>query len=239
MDAGLNCKQVTGLLDRVDVLPETLSGILITHEHIDHIRGVGVLARKYHIPVYANQDTWDAMERTVGEVPMGLRRVFTNDGDFYIGDLAVTPFSIPHDAADPVAFRLHYGRRSVAVVTDLGYIPKEVYKRLDGTDMMIFESNYDPDMLMQNTKYPESLKSRIRGRKGHLSNEGSAQALVKLAEAGVKGVLLGHLSEHNNTPELALHTVCQMLEQEGIRAGKDLFVQVACRSVFGERYVLE
>ena len=121
IDAGLSGKTIEEGLKKVCVLPETLDGIIVTHEHSDHVKGVGILSRKYHLPVYANEGTWNAMARSVGEIQPQNRRFFDTEGYFYIGDLAVKPFSIPHDAADPVGYRVYYGGRSISTATDMGY----------------------------------------------------------------------------------------------------------------------
>ena len=130
IDAGMTGKAIEGALQQIGVLPETLNGIAVTHEHSDHVKGVGILSRKYHLPVYANERTWNAMARSVGEIAPGNRRIIEDGEDFYIGDLALLPFSIPHDAADPVGYRVFYRSRSVATATDMGYMKKSVAKTL-------------------------------------------------------------------------------------------------------------
>lgn len=239
IDAGISGKAITGALDTIGVLPETLSAILVTHEHVDHIRTVGVLSRKYHIPVYANERTWEKMARTVGEVPIGQRRVFETDYDFYVGDLAVMPIAIQHDTVEPVAFRLYAGGRSVAVATDMGTVPKRVLKQLAGVDVLLMESNHDEEMLRNNIRYPESLKRRILGTHGHLSNNSCAITLMDLYETGVRRAVLGHLSDDNNTPELAMHTVVEALNRQGLRPGQDILLDMAWRDRVGGYYVIE
>lgn len=239
VDAGLTGKRVTELLNHIHVLPEILNGILVTHEHIDHVRGVGVLARKYRLPVYANEGTWQAMYRHVGEIPPWQRRVFNTDEDFYVDDLAVTPISISHDTVDPVAFRLHYGGHSLSIATDLGVVTKQVLRGLQGSDLVLLESNHDPAMVHDNVSYPERTKRRILGNKGHLSNESCALALLELGETGVQHALLGHLSPENNTPELAMHTVTQQLQARGVVAGKDMHLDMTWRDRAGDIFTIE
>lgn len=239
VDAGLSGKALTGSLNALGVLPETLSAILVTHEHIDHIRGIGVLSRKYRIPVYANADTWQRMYRTVGDIPAAQRREFVAGEDFYIGDLGVRSFSIPHDTVDPVAFRLFAGGRSVAVATDMGHVPKRVLKELAGADLVLLEANHDEDMVAHNPRYPLSLKLRILGNNGHLSNVTSAQTLLGLYETGVTRALLGHLSEDNNTPELAMQAVTQQLSAQGIRVGEDVFLEMTWRDHASGYFTIE
>lgn len=152
IDAGMPGRSIENALREIGVLPETLNGIVITHEHSDHVKGAGILSRKYHVPLYANERTWNAMARAVGEVAPRNRRIFETDTDFYINDLSVFPFSIPHDAAEPVGYRIFYGGRSVATATDMGYMQKSVLQALSGVDVLLLESNHDPDLLMQNTR---------------------------------------------------------------------------------------
>jgi phosphoribosyl 1,2-cyclic phosphodiesterase len=239
VDAGLTGKRITELLGQIGVLPEMLNGILVTHEHVDHVRGVGVLARKYRIPVYANEKTWEAMYRQVGEVAPWQRRVFNTEEDFYVDDLAVMPFGISHDTVEPVAFRLFYGGRSVAVATDMGTATKKVIRNLEGADLVLLESNHDPLMVMNNTCYPYRLKQRILGNKGHLSNEDCALTLLKLGETGVRHALLGHLSRDNNTPQLAMDTVCASLHAHGVAVGRDIALDMTWRDRIGGTYTIE
>ena len=239
VDAGLPGRSITQALEQINVLPETLNGILVTHEHSDHIKGVGVLSRKYRIPVYANEATWQKMHRQVGELPAHLRRVFESESDFYIGNIGVLPILIPHDTVEPVAFRLHASSRSVSVATDMGKVPKKVLRFLSGSDLVLLESNHDPDMLLHNPRYPQVLKQRIMGGRGHLSNLMCAQTLMSLYETGSRHALLGHLSHDNNTPELAMNTVTEELKRRGLRPGQDIRLDMTYRDRVGGYYILE
>ncbi|MGN0779910.1 MAG: MBL fold metallo-hydrolase [Aristaeellaceae bacterium] len=238
IDAGKNGKTLTGALQLIGVDPATLDGILITHEHSDHIAGAGVMCRRYHIPVYATKDTWLAMEGKVGDIPPGMRRVFDKRQDFYLKDIGVVPFAIPHDAADPVGYRLWGGQVSIATATDLGYFAKSVRQAVGGSSLVLLESNHDPDMLMRNPHYSAYLKQRILGCYGHLSNESCAQAMLELMDTGVHHIILGHLSGENNTPELALSVAESRAEEAGIRLGKELFIDLAWRDRVGGIYTL-
>ncbi len=238
VDAGLTGRSMAEALGKLNVLPETLSAILVTHEHIDHVKGVGILSRRHHIPVYANAQTWQAMERHVGEIPPRQRRVFVTGEDFYIDDLSVLPFLISHDTVEPVAFRVYQGGRSVAVATDMGLVSKQVIKHLSGADLVLLESNHDPEMLLNNDRYSEALKRRILGKRGHLSNAACAQALLMLFESGVRHALLGHLSEDNNTPELAMRTAEEELLHSGVTPGKEIFLDMAWRGRVGGLYTI-
>lgn len=236
IDAGMPGRAIQEALHRIGILPEMLSGIAVTHEHSDHVKGVGILSRKYHIPVYANERTFEAMARSVGEIAPCNRRYFENEADFYIGRLCLHPFSIPHDAADPVGYRVYYGAHSVATATDMGFMKKQVLNTLSGVDVLLLESNYDPDLLMQNPHYSAYLKQRIRGRYGHLSNEDSAKALLSLCETGVREVLLGHMSGENNTPELALSTAVEALRGAGVRLNEEIGVGLAWRDRVSRKF---
>lgn len=236
VDAGLPGKTVCEALSSIGVLPETLTAILVTHEHSDHIKGVGVLSRKYRIPVYANARTWEAMEKHVGSIAPGCRRMFESGDTFYINDVSVLPYSVSHDAAEPVGYRIDYGSHSVATATDMGIFTKRVLGTLSGVDLLLLESNYDPDMLRENERYSQRLKTRIQSRYGHLSNDACANAIASLHETGVRNIVLGHLSQENNTPELALQTVCGRLTERGLTVGDDVCVGMAWRDRVGDRY---
>ena len=238
IDAGLSGKQIIDALDQIGVLPESLSGIVITHEHSDHVKGAGILSRRFHLPIYANEGTWQGMARQVGAIQPGMNRTFETGRDFYIDGLAVHPFAIPHDANDPVGFRVYAGAHSVATATDMGYVRKEVLEELRGTDMLVFESNHDPDMLLRNPHYTSALKQRILGRRGHLSNEACGKGICALAERGVRHVILGHLSGENNTPELAMDTTLDILSREGITPNEDVSVYMAWRDHVGQVYTI-
>ena len=239
IDAGMPGRAIAGALSEIGVLPETLSAIAVTHEHSDHVKGVGILSRKYHLPVYANERTWNAMARAVGEIENRNRRFFEDGEDFFIGDLALLPFSIPHDAADPVGYRVFYGGRSAATATDMGHMQKSVLKTLSGVDVLLLESNHDPELLMMNPHYSMYLKRRILGSHGHLSNDDSAEALLSLYETGVRQVLLGHLSKENNTPELALLTATERLKKEGVRVNEEISLGLAWRDRVSRKFEIE
>ena len=239
IDAGKSGKCIREALESIGVDPATLNAILVTHEHSDHIAGVGIMCRKYHIPVLANGPTWKAMERKIGEIPAGMRITFDSHSDFYLGDIGVAPFLIPHDAAEPVGFRLYNGNTSIATATDLGHFTKIVKEHVSGSTLVLLESNHDPEMLLRNPHYSSALKRRILGNHGHLSNEACAEAVVQLAESGVKQIILGHLSGENNIPELALATSSVRAKREGIELGHDLNLDLALRDTVGSVYTLQ
>lgn len=234
VDAGLSGKRVEQALCQIGVRPDQLSAILVTHEHSDHIRGIGVLARRHRLPVYANEGTWAAMEGMLGEVPASQRRVFYNERDFYIGPIGVEPYCIPHDAADPVGYCFYMGEKKISIATDLGHTKPEILDRIAESDILLLEANHDVDMLERCARYPASLKRRIRGRRGHLSNEQCAQALLTLVERGVGCAVLGHLSDQSNTPELAYGSVTAYLTQNGVHPGRDIQIGMAWRDHAGD-----
>ncbi|MBC8529377.1 MBL fold metallo-hydrolase [Christensenellaceae bacterium NSJ-44] len=226
VDAGVSAKRLVGALRNLDVDPGELSGILVTHEHIDHIRGIDVLSKSYNLPVYANEGTWAAMEPKVERVALRNRRAFQRAQDFYIRDINVQPFSIPHDAADPVGYVLTSGKCRFAMATDMGYAHPDVLETLKGCQGIVLESNHDEEMLRRG-KYPARLKQRILGRKGHLSNATSGELALKLAQSGTRALLLAHLSRENNLPELAFSTVSGCLSAGQVEPGKDIYLQLA------------
>lgn len=221
IDAGRTGKLLDEAVRQQGFDMRRVRAILVTHEHIDHIRGVGVLARKYGMEVYASAGTWAAMADKVGEIPARQRCEFDPDVDFYIDKVNVLPFSIPHDAAQPTGFSLSCGGKKVSVMTDLGHTTKELLSRVEGSDVLLLEANHDVQMLTDGS-YPERLKRRILSNKGHLSNDACGKALTELLKIGVPRVYLGHLSEENNVPELAYSTVAQTVEAFGARVGRDV-----------------
>lgn len=215
IDCGMSCARVAGELRAVGVSPEDIGGILVTHEHIDHIRGVGVFARKYRCPVYATEETWAAMEEKLGPIPPENRRTVRPGEDFFLGQLNVMPFPTPHDAACSVGYVLSTpdGAR-FGLATDIGCVRSGWLDAVRGCAAVLLESNYDPGML-QAGRYPYDLKRRIQSRKGHLSNDDAAEAALALVHAGARQLVLGHLSRENNFPELALQCTMSALERDG------------------------
>jgi len=200
------------------------------------VKGAGVLSRKLELPIYATEGTWECMEDALGAVAAHNRIVINADESFYLDEMEVVPFSIPHDAGEPVGYRIYLPRMSVAVATDMGYFSPHVQDSIAGADIVLLESNHDPEMLKRNPHYPQHLKSRILGRKGHLSNENGAEAAVKLAQGGTSHLLLGHLSSENNTPDLAYRTVQEALEKAGAEVGRDVTLSVAGRYQVSQIY---
>ena len=226
IDAGLSCKRITELLSRVGVTPDTLSAILITHEHVDHVRGVNVLSKKYDLPVYANAETWSMLRTELKDVAPKNMCVFETDRDFYLKGVRILPFAVSHDAIRCVGYTVSDGNRKAAVCTDLGHVDARILDVLSGSDLILFEANHDVDMLMAGS-YPYLLKRRILSGSGHMNNEDTAKAIVDLYGRGVRNVILGHLSRENNDPALAMVTVQSLLQQAGIQ--NEVQVAVAAR----------
>lgn len=208
VDAGISGKRIENGLNQIDLCCKDLDGILITHEHIDHIAGIGVLARRYGIPIYTTKGTAEAILRTksVGSIDESLFRVIEPRENFVIGDMTFHPIAISHDAADPVAYRFTNGKQKMAVMTDLGFYDQNIVDELQGLDALLLEANHDIRML-ETGIYPYPLKKRILGEKGHLSNESSGRLLGEILHDMFGTVMLGHLSKENNYPELAYETV--------------------------------
>ena len=228
VDAGLSGSKVTQELTRVGVDPAQLDAILVTHEHTDHIKGIGILSRKYDLPVYATEGTWNAMYDKIGNVLDKNIRIFEPEQDFFIGPIDVMPFPTPHDAAQPVGYTFELAGAKLASATDLGSVRESWMKHILGADAVLLESNFDPGMLDYGP-YPMELKRRIRGRHGHLSNDDAGEVAVELVRQGARHVILGHLSKENNYPELALKCAELALIQAGFVPDEDVKLTVASR----------
>lgn len=227
IDAGVSCKKICEELEKTGTDIRGIDGILITHEHSDHIKGLDVISRKFGVPIYANENTWDAIMPSLKDIDKKNVRIITTD-DFYIKDINIKPFSISHDAADPFGYTLCSGGKYISTLTDLGKVTKEVLENVKRSSIVLLEANHDENMLIAGS-YPYMLKKRILSGKGHLSNEAAAKAALYLAINGVKGILLGHLSQNNNIPDIALSAVTGFLAKNGIEAGRHVAVAVARR----------
>jgi phosphoribosyl 1,2-cyclic phosphodiesterase len=210
VDAGISCRETFKRLRQAWVDPRSLSAIVITHEHADHVYGLATLARKLDVPVFMTGATHQAWARSLrddaGHLPkLAKLEVFSAGRQFQVADITVTPFTIPHDAADPVGFTFHAEGCKVAVATDLGYMPASVRDHLRRCDVLIIESNHDVEMLRVGP-YPWSVKQRVMSRVGHLSNESLAQFFAQDYDGGASHIVLAHLSEQNNHPEVARRT---------------------------------
>ena len=229
IDAGLAGKKIDEALKHIGEESSSIDGIFITHEHIDHIKGVGVLSRKYDIPIYANDNTWAVMEKNIGKIKEHNIRIMDRRSSITINDLEIRSFNIPHDAIAPVGYTVSYAGKNASVVTDFGVFTEEIRDNIIDSDIILLESNHDVNMLRMGP-YPYKLKLRVLGENGHLSNEDCGSAIVSLLKNDKKKqIVLGHLSGTNNHPDLAYQTVVDVLSANGIRPGDDVILQLASR----------
>lgn len=219
VDAGLTGKKMEQLFAKIDRDIKKLSGILVTHEHSDHIKGVGVLARKYNVPVFANEKTWQAMTPSVGNIPLDQRFQFNMETVQAFGTLEIESFGVSHDAADPMFYTFHENGRKLAVITDTGYVSDRMKGIIRGADAFVFESNHDVNMLQMGS-YPWSTKRRILSDVGHVSNEDAAIAMSDVVFEKDTHIYLSHLSKDNNMKDLARLSVAQKLQSVGIMPGE-------------------
>ena len=211
VDAGFSPRQIRQRLATISRVPENLTAILVTHEHSDHIQGLIGIAAKLNIPIYCNRATKEAFEFQL-ETRFDCR-LFETGASFEIGDLLVDTFPIPHDAQDPVGFLLHTDAGNLGFITDLGHMTKLVIERARAANILVLESNHDVKMLQDSPRRPWSLKQRILGRHGHLSNEAAAEAVAEIMSAGLKHLYLAHLSRECNKPSLAHRVMSERLKQ--------------------------
>ena len=232
IDAGISCKRIVEGLKTFELEGKNLQGILVTHEHTDHVSGIGVLSRKYHIPIYGTEKTLRKIceMENLGKIDRELFQPIQTGKNFFIGDLDIESFSISHDAADPVSYMIHEGNKKLGMVTDLGYYDDRIVGHLKESDLLYVEANHDIHML-QAGPYPYYLKRRILSDHGHLCNEKAAQLVVELMNDHLHRVILGHLSKENNYPDLALATVKNEVDQS-------VKVEVAPRDHAGELHEL-
>ncbi len=237
IDAGKNGKQIQNALLEADEIPAELTGILITHEHSDHIAAAGVLSRRYNLPIYANFNTWQAMQTKLGKIAPENRIVFETGSAFTLGELQITAFRTSHDALEPVGFQIDDGREKLCIATDTGIITEDMTNFLSGARLVVLESNHDPGML-ETGPYPYPLKKRISGRNGHLSNDDAAAFAAKLVALGTEDLVLAHLSHENNMPMLAHQTASRVFSENGILTGRDVQIEVAPRACAGKIHLL-
>src|SRR5690606_8441517 len=211
VDAGLSGKQLELLFKQIDREMKNLSGILVTHEHSDHIKGLGVVARKYKLPIYANEKTWKAMESNIGEIPTEQKFIFETGTVKVFGNIDVESFGVSHDAAEPMFYAFHHDNKKVVLITDTGYVSDRMKGTIKNADAFVFESNHDVSML-QMGHYPWSIKRRILSDVGHVSNEDAALAMSDVIGDRTNRIYLAHLSKDNNLKELARMSVQQTLE---------------------------
>ena len=228
IDAGVSLKKIEKGLDTIDVSPSSIDGILVTHEHSDHIQSLGNLSKKFNLPVFANSETFDAMPKQTDKISTENINKFKIKQKFSINDIEITPFAIPHDAANPCGFNISCNDDKISISTDIGHMTNEILKQLEGSKFVLLESNYDTEVLKL-SKYPFSLKQRIAGPNGHLSNEIASKVINYLLHDNLKSAMLGHLSKESNFPELAYQTVVNELINSNSDVSK-LSLSVASRN---------
>lgn len=235
IDAGISGKRIFQALKDTDTPHEKVRGLLVTHEHIDHVKSLPIVTKKLPgIAAYANDATWANIQRPVAEKQ---QRIFHTGKDFYIDDFRIRPFAIPHDAAEPVGFSLYCGDKQISIVTDVGHITDEIFDEITDADFLLLEANHEKEILLMG-RYPYNLKHRILSDKGHLSNVSAGECLCRLAEARRKKrqVLLGHLSHENNDPAVAMLTVRNTLMERNIIPGNELKLGIAMRDCHSPVY---
>lgn len=222
VDAGVSGKKIIDALASINIGIETISAIIVTHEHSDHTQSIATLSKKYNIPVYANKKTWDAMPDKKEKMAEKNIFYFNNNKPFSLNDITILPFDIPHDAANPCGFTISDFNSKISIATDIGHMTTSIIDNIKNSNFLLLEANYEPDVLKYSS-YPFHLKERIASPIGHLSNIDAGKAINYLADFGVKNIMLGHLSNENNFPELAYKSVLEQIEH------KDLNLSVANR----------
>lgn len=225
IDAGLSGKRIEALFAQIDRQVMDIDAILVTHEHKDHIHGVGVLSRKYNIPIYANAKTWSAMENMIGKIDPDNRRYIEPDTLVSIGDIDVLTYNVSHDAIQPQFYAFQKGKKQFAMLTDTGYVSDRLRSQLKNASAYLIESNHEIELLRYG-KYPWSVKQRILGDRGHLSNEDGALAMVDLIGNNTKDIYLGHLSRDNNTKELAMTSMEDVLKYNNFAVNEDFLLHM-------------
>ncbi|MFF2483543.1 MBL fold metallo-hydrolase [Paenibacillus sp. NPDC058071] len=220
VDAGLSMKKMDELLREQGVAGHQLDALFVTHEHSDHIKGLGAFARKHQLPIYANEATWGAMERHVGAIEADKRVVIETGEDMRIGTMQVRSYPISHDAAEPVGYTFEDDGEKLSLATDLGYMSEKVKREIIDSDVLVLESNHDTEMLRMG-RYPWNIKRRILSDVGHLSNVAAGEALCELITDRTKRVYLAHLSLDHNLMDLAKLTVTSVMEDNGLFFKKD------------------
>ena len=217
VDAGMSCKKIEEALHSIEVQPSSINAILVTHEHSDHIKGISTISKKFDIPIFATKETFDAMPSQTQKLSAKNINFFKPEEKFYIDDLEILPFSIPHDAANPCGFNIIKDKKhQISIATDIGHMTNSILHHLEGSEFVLLESNYDAEVL-KCCSYPFSLKSRIASDIGHLSNSMAGKTISYLSKnSNLKTAMLGHLSKESNFPELAYQTVVDELISNSI-----------------------
>lgn len=224
VDDGLSCKETQSRLSMIGIDGNQIDGIVITHEHVDHIKGVDVFSRKFNIPVYAHDEVWAELYDKLQKVPDKNKKIFTDI--FAVKDLVLSPIEVPHDVKC-FGFSISEDNKKISILTDLGHTDERILKGVQGSQLVYLEANHDINMLKNCAKYPLTLKMRIAGKNGHLSNDASAEFIEKLVTTGTRQIVLSHLSKENNTPELAFNYISSKLAGKGLIEGETFKIDVA------------
>ncbi len=238
VDAGMSGKYIKASLESINIQMSDLKGILLTHEHADHISGLGVLMRRYKVPLYVTQKTWDVVKGKVGNIDESLLHVYDRIQDLTIGDIYIQSTSVPHDAVDPLCYAFLSGNAKVGIATDLGSVTDDVIHLFKDCDLLMLEANHDIEML-KTGPYPMMLKHRILSENGHLSNDDAGYVAKEIMKHGrVKRLILAHLSKENNFPDLAYETVKSILDEDQMKVGIDVQLDLTYRDRIGQLYVI-
>ena len=224
VDAGISCRRITQAMQKLGLRPENLTAVFITHEHIDHVKGLETFVKKYPVPIYASAGTWRGIRQTLPRIDLQLcnRHILAPQTEIILGGLQVRSFSTSHDALEPAGYLFRYKGHTFGYVTDTGYVSDIMKRELDGAEVLVIESNHDP-VLLKNGRYPPPLQKRILGTRGHLANVTAGHLLAALRTLPGQ-VFLAHLSQENNTPDLALNTVRGIVMQQRPKANIQFYV---------------
>lgn len=224
VDDGLSCKETDARLSLLGLSGNDIDAIIVTHEHIDHIKGVDNFSKKYNVPVFAHEDVWATMYNKLPKMEDKNRKIFTDAFEFK--DLLIEPVEVPHDVKC-FGFSLNEKDKRISILTDLGHTTDKIFESVKGSQLVYVEANHDLGMLRNCEKYPLSLRMRIAGKNGHLSNDASAEIIEKLVKTGTRQIVLAHLSTENNTPELAFNYITSLLAEHELVEGENFKIDVA------------
>lgn len=231
VDAGLPIFEIEAKLVALGLSPTKVDGILITHEHSDHIKSVERFCKKYQTKIYAHLKLWPALDKKMKDVAPDLKFAF-DDNDFFVRDLTISNFTLSHDSSHCVGYSFFSQGAKFSIATDLGHCPPHIVEKLKGSNLVVLEANHDEMLVANNAKYPVSLKRRILSNKGHLSNKACAEVISQLV-GGTHQIVLAHLSEENNSPTHAYSQIKTLLAQKGIVEGQNIFIDVASQHQIG------